>query len=103
MQWNAFVNRLDDREERPTLAEVGTVLRSFSFAVPFKRIALRIRQALESDTPLALRRPKRLSVLFQILRSELATMVDPRNDPFQIWQLTRGGCPSLLSFRFTHN
>jgi Nucleotidyl transferase AbiEii toxin, Type IV TA system len=29
MQWNAFVNRLDAGEERPTLAEVGSVLRSF--------------------------------------------------------------------------
>jgi Nucleotidyl transferase AbiEii toxin, Type IV TA system len=29
MQWNAFVNRLDAGEERPTLAEVGAVLRSF--------------------------------------------------------------------------
>ena len=28
-QWNAFVNRLDAGEERPTLAEVGVVLRSF--------------------------------------------------------------------------
>jgi hypothetical protein len=28
-QWNAFVNRLDAGEERPTLAEVGAVLRSF--------------------------------------------------------------------------
>ena len=29
MQWNAFVNRLDADEERPTLAEVGAVLRTF--------------------------------------------------------------------------
>jgi len=29
MQWNAFVNRLDAGEERPTLAEIGAVLRSF--------------------------------------------------------------------------
>jgi hypothetical protein len=29
VQWNAFVNRLDAGEERPTLAEVGAVLRSF--------------------------------------------------------------------------
>ena len=29
MQWNAFVNRLDAGEERPTLAEVGAILRSF--------------------------------------------------------------------------
>jgi len=29
MQWNAFVNRLDADEERPTLAEIGTVLRTF--------------------------------------------------------------------------
>jgi hypothetical protein len=29
MQWNAFVNRLDAGEERPTLAEVGAFLRSF--------------------------------------------------------------------------
>ena len=29
VQWNAFVNRLDADEERPTLAEVGAVLRTF--------------------------------------------------------------------------
>lgn len=29
MQWNAFVNRLNAGEERPTLGEVGAVLRSF--------------------------------------------------------------------------
>ncbi len=29
MQWNAFVNRLDAGEERPTLAEVGSVVRTF--------------------------------------------------------------------------
>ena len=29
VQWNAFVNRLDAGEERPTFAEVGAVLRSF--------------------------------------------------------------------------
>ena len=29
MQWNAFVNRLDAGEERPTLAEVGSIVRSF--------------------------------------------------------------------------
>jgi hypothetical protein len=28
-QWNAFINRLDAGEERPTLAEVGAVLRRF--------------------------------------------------------------------------
>jgi Nucleotidyl transferase AbiEii toxin, Type IV TA system len=28
-QWNAFVNRLDAGDKRPTLAEVGAVLRSF--------------------------------------------------------------------------
>jgi predicted nucleotidyltransferase component of viral defense system len=29
MQWNAFVSRLDAGDKRPTLAEVGAVLRSF--------------------------------------------------------------------------
>ena len=29
VQWTAFVNRLDAGEERPTLAEVGAVIRSF--------------------------------------------------------------------------
>jgi len=29
VQWNAFVNRLDAGEERPTFAEVGAVHRSF--------------------------------------------------------------------------
>jgi predicted nucleotidyltransferase component of viral defense system len=29
MQWNAFVNRFDAGEERPTLAEVGAILRTF--------------------------------------------------------------------------
>jgi hypothetical protein len=29
MEWTAFVNRLDAGDKRPTLAEVGAVLRSF--------------------------------------------------------------------------
>jgi hypothetical protein len=29
MHWNAFVNRLEAGKERPTLAEVGAVLRTF--------------------------------------------------------------------------
>ena len=94
----AFVNRLDASEQRPTLAEVGAVLRSFLLQCTSKPSRQEAGEALESNTPLP------LTPIGVVPNRDIRTSDDggPENQPFSDLAFTSAECPDFELTRLRH-